>query len=69
MSESQLKKVLKENEVLKAQLERSLTILKVSEACATLQDYCTKTPDPFIPGWQGENEWTKPLKGGSCSVL
>eukprot|EP01133_Synstelium_polycarpum_P006510 gene6510-7540_t len=69
MSESQLKKVLKENEGLKAQLERSSTILRVSDACASLQDYCVKTADPFIPGWQGENEWTKPLKGSGCSVL
>ncbi|KAF2077620.1 hypothetical protein CYY_001083 [Polysphondylium violaceum] len=69
MSESQLKKVLKENEALKAQLERSTTILKVSEACESLQEYCTKTADPFIPGWTGENEWTKPLKGNVCSVL
>ncbi|KYQ89696.1 G-protein subunit gamma [Tieghemostelium lacteum] len=69
MSEAQLKKVLKENESLKTQLERSSTILKVSEACDTLIDFCSKTNDPFIPGWAGENEWTKPLKGGICNVL
>eukprot|EP01132_Coremiostelium_polycephalum_P004035 gene4035-5050_t len=69
MSESQLKKILKENDALKAQLERSTTILKVSEACATLQEFCSKTADPFVPGWSGENEWTKPLKGNGCRVL
>eukprot|EP00727_Mastigamoeba_balamuthi_P002637 m51a1_g12370 hypothetical protein (69) ;mRNA; f:602960-603294 len=57
MSQAQLNRLLVDKEKLVRELERTKTIIKVSEACEALIASVKGTPDPFSPDWRGANPW------------
>ncbi|KAG2193314.1 hypothetical protein INT46_008524 [Mucor plumbeus] len=67
ISETKLKRILEYNERLKEQLE--LRRIPVSEASASLVEYCNATKDPLIPSIWGpvskEDDPFAPAAGGS----
>ncbi|CAO3649851.1 unnamed protein product [Mucor fragilis] len=67
ISEAKLKRILEYNERLKEQLE--LPRIPVSEASASLVEYCNATRDPLIPSLWGpvskEEDPFAPAAGGS----
>eukprot|EP00013_Stygamoeba_regulata_P025152 CAMPEP_0177647454 /NCGR_PEP_ID=MMETSP0447-20121125/10307_1 /TAXON_ID=0 /ORGANISM="Stygamoeba regulata, Strain BSH-02190019" /LENGTH=69 /DNA_ID=CAMNT_0019150037 /DNA_START=222 /DNA_END=431 /DNA_ORIENTATION=+ len=69
MSEAQLKRILAENERIKEDLEFSTSIMKVSDACKDLKEYCEKVKDPLFPDSGADNPFTDRAGGGGCSVL
>jgi hypothetical protein len=70
MSENELKKALEGNKVLQEDLERVKSAIKTSEACAALQEYCTKTEDPLRDASPNNPLTAKAAGGGGgCQVL
>eukprot|EP00296_Roombia_truncata_P001917 JP437772.1.p2 GENE.JP437772.1~~JP437772.1.p2 ORF type:complete len:81 (-),score=19.64 JP437772.1:295-537(-) len=75
MSETQLKKILAENDSLQEQLKSSKDLLKVSQASQEIVDYVTKIPDPLSSDWNRDempNPWAGVVpeaKKGCCVAL
>ncbi|ORX54601.1 hypothetical protein DM01DRAFT_1407427 [Hesseltinella vesiculosa] len=71
LAEMKLRRVLQQNQNLKAQLET--TRLPVSQASQSLIKYCQSTKDPLIPSIWGpaENDHFVPLrkKWKCCTVM
>eukprot|EP00727_Mastigamoeba_balamuthi_P011161 m51a1_g6668 hypothetical protein (69) ;mRNA; f:183086-183410 len=65
MSQAQLNRLLVDKEKLARELERTKTIIKVSEACEALIASVKGTPDPFTPDWRGANPWHQ-AQGNKC---
>lgn len=66
-----VQRIRREIEALRTQLERSKTIMRVSEASRDLRDYVLNenSNDPLLPGWQGENLWVRTSMDTCCVVL
>lgn len=73
MSQGQLKRELAENDRLKADLEATQNIVKVSESISSLKEYIEKTQDPWNPATASmaqPNPWTTvPPRRVGCLIL
>jgi len=63
----QLKRIEQERERVQEELNASKQIIKVSEACKTLVEFCQQTEEPLD---QDNNKWkTGPNKESSCCSI